>query len=184
MKPTLNLASRAYVNRRLLYASYALGGALLLTVLTISGGYLWNSRQTTSDLQTRIADLDRQIDTQKGRGQVEHSPEDTKKLLARIDFANEVIRKDTFRWTALLSKLEGVVPEGVGLLSIRPDFKAGGLNIVGMARNLESLQDFLDRLLASPDFSAVLLLSQSRLDAKVGMGSQALQFSLALKGAF
>ncbi len=184
MKPTLNLASRAYVNRRLLFASYSLAAVLLLAILTVTGGYLWRSRQTAGDLHTRIADLERQEVAQRGPKTVEYSPEDYKKLLVRIDFANDVLKKDTFRWTALLSRLEGVVPEGVGLRSIRPDFKAGGLNIVGLARNFASLQTFLDQLLASPDFSAVYLLRQERLDPKTGMGSQTLRFTLALKGAF
>ena len=38
MKYTLNLATRAYVNRRTLYLSYALFGALLFVVLLFDGG--------------------------------------------------------------------------------------------------------------------------------------------------
>lgn len=184
MKPNLNLASRTYLNRRLLYASYGLAILVLALLLTGWGVVLWQKQQAVTALKQEITGFKREMGLAESDAEDGVPAEKLQALKTRVAFANSVLRKDTFRWTELLDRLETVVPDGVGLRDIQPDYRDGSLRIGGLARNLVKLQLFLDNLLASPDFSSVYLMNQTRLDPRAGQGSQALSFSLVLKGAF
>jgi type IV pilus assembly protein PilN len=73
----------------------------------------------------------------------------------------------------------------VAISGIQPDYKGKSLNLTGMAREVEDLQQFLDKLLASEHFGDVYLLQQSRLKASgQSEAAGALSFSIVVKGAF
>ena len=186
MNPSLNLATRTYLNRRLLYAAYVLAALLLILSLAGLGTYLWNCRQESQNLRAAIDQMQRDSQPAGGTAEVRFSAEEYQRLRGRIAFFNGVLARDTFRWTDLLDRMEQLVPAGIGLRSIQPEFRGGSLKISGQARNLDKLQDFLDQLLASSDFSAVYLLNQARIEAgrgATGSGNE-LSFSLVLEGAF
>ncbi len=186
MNPSLNLATKTYLNRRLLYAAYGLTMLLLLLFLAGLGAYFWNCRQEGQKLRAAIEQMEQDSQPSAGAAEARFSPEEYKRLRERIAFFNSVLAKDTFRWTDLLGRLENLVPEGIGLRSIQPDFRGRSIRISGLARNLDKLQDFLDRLLVSDDFAAVYLLNQARIDQgrdQQGGGNE-LSFSLVLEGAF
>jgi len=186
MKPSLNLATRTYLNRRLLYLGYGVVIFLLLSGLTGFGYYFWNSYQTRRSIQVAIDQLQQQSLVAKGGAAVPFSTEAYQRVLQRVAFFNGVLEKDSFSWTHLLGRLETLVPQGVGLRSIQPDFHGRSLKISGLARNLDKLQKFLDNLLTTKDFSAVYLLNQARQASRQGRagGSEELSFSIVLEGAF
>jgi type IV pilus assembly protein PilN len=185
MKPSLNLASRTYLNRRLLYVGYTVAIFLLLSGLAGFGYYFWNSYQTSRSIHSTIDQMQQQSLAAKGGAAVPFSTEEYQRVLKRISFFNAALEKNSFSWTHLLGRLEVLVPNGVGLSSIQPDFHGRSLKITGLARNLDKLQGFLDNLLAAKDFSAVYLLNQARQSpAKGRTGGEELSFSIVLEGAF
>jgi len=184
MKPTLNLASRTYLNRQLLYATYGLVALVLAVSLAGSGYYMWTCRQEAAGIRAESTQIKRQLAELGPDSSEKVSPEALQKQQKSIAFANTILRKDAFRWTDLLDKLEGVLPEGVALRSIQPEYRDGSLRINGLARNLDKLQVFLDNLLVSPAFGSAFLLHQERLDPQERLGRDALNFSILLKGAF
>lgn len=184
MKPTLNLASRTYLNRRLLYAGYGLTAALLILLVVSQSLYLWHSSRETRSLGERLGELQQQEQVQHSQGERPFTPADYERVQQRIAFANEVLSQDRFRWTDLFDRLEVLTPGGIGLRSIQPNVKTKAVTLVGEARNLDALQTFLEQTLGAPDFSAVYLLRQEQLDLKSGLGPDALRFNLELKGAF
>lgn len=182
MKLTLNLAGRTYLNRRALRFVYGVVALLLLLVLgVLTYGYLRDYRHFTQVEQWLV-----ELET---RGRVESAPTrpalsgtERERLLSDVDFANGILRMDGFRWTRLLDRLEGVLPETVGIQAIRPDYAKGSFSLTGQARDLDALRRLLDNLSASPEFSDVYLRQQARRETPDGEGL--LGFSLEVKGAF
>jgi type IV pilus assembly protein PilN len=182
MKLTLNLASRTYLNRRALRFSYLGISAILVLLLAFNAyGYL-RAQARIGLLSDRLAELERQRQAESGPPVPKMTPQEQEQLVADVEFANEILKQDGFRWTLLLDQLESVVPERVAIGSIRPNFAAGSFNLSGKARGVEDLKTFLDNLIGSPYFSDVYLLQQARQDLRDG--GSLVGFSLVVKGAF
>ncbi|SNB45279.1 PilN domain-containing protein [Geobacter sp. DSM 9736] len=172
MRLKINLASRTYLNRRQFNVAIALAFAVLGLVLVFNIG-------TVSRNAGEISIAARQIAQYEGKLTGAVPEQDYKALLDRIKFANEIIDRKTYRWTALLDKLEGVVPEGIAITTIDPDTKTGKLKISGAARSFKNLRQFLENLEGSEDFAEVFLVSQA--DVKVGQTQQGISFSIDSK---
>lgn len=183
MKLTLNLASRPYLNRRALYTGYAVLTAVLALLLALNLGFYMRSRAHGRQLTERLAELEREHSVEDKEATATFTPEAYEKLLKRIEFANGILEQDSFRWTDLLSHLEEVVPDNVGVTSIQPDLKGKTLRMTGSALRVEDLRQLLDNLIASPHFGDAYLLQQSRLSGKEGK-SEGIGFTITVKGAF
>ena len=185
MKLTLNLASRTYLNRRLLYGLYLALSGLLAVLLALGIGFHVRSHGQVKQIRKHLAELGQETAT---GARAEESPVSAtayEKLLKDIEFANELLAQDSFRWTALLGRLEEVVPEKVAISGILPDYKGKSLSLTGMARGVEDLQQFLDNLLASAHFGDVYLLQQSRLrEAGQSEAAGGIGFSIVIREAF
>ncbi len=182
MKLTLNLASRSYLNRRALYFAYlAIAGLLLLLLGGNMYGY-WRSHQRAGQLNAWLVELEGARKADQGPIKSALSGPEQERLVADIEFANQILKMDGFRWTWLLDRLEAVLPEPVGIQAIRPDYRQGSFNLTGYARDVEDLRTLLDNMSASPDFSDVYLLQQSRKETPEG--TSVLNFSLVVKGVF
>jgi type IV pilus assembly protein PilN len=185
MKLSLNLASRSYLNRRALYGCYTFLLSLLVLLLALNLAFYFRSQSQARHLKERLAEFDKEL---AGRQEtaVDFSPAAYEEMLEEIAFANEILLKDSFRWTALLDRLEEVVPDKVIIRGIQPDYKNGSLNLTGEARRVEDLRHFLDNLIQSSNFSDVYLLQQAR-DAGKGRndgGQGNIGFTLVVRGAF
>ncbi len=185
MKLDLNLASRAYVNRRALYLCYALLVALLVLLLLILGNSYYRLHAYNGQITAHLEEINRDLGLQ-GSATEEISSPAYQQLQERVSFANLLLAKDSFRWTALLDNLEEVVPAGVRIRSIQPDYRQRALTLVGVARGIKDLRSFLDRLIASPHFSDVFLLDQASVMVKDNLGQDhpSVTFTVDLKGAF
>lgn len=182
MKLTLNLASRSYINRRALYAFYVLLISVLVLLLALNLGFYLRSRSQAHQLKERLAEFDREL---AGRQETiaEFNPAAYEEILKEIAFANEILVKDSFHWTALLDRLEEVVPDKVIIRGIQPDYKSGSLNLTGGARRVEDLRRFLDNLIESSTFSDVYLLQQARETGR-GNNDGDIGFTVVVRGAF
>lgn len=85
-----------------------------------------------------------------------------------VEFINGIIDRKSFMWSVLLSDLEAAVPTGVYLVSIKPDFANGAVNITGVARSLKVALRMVDSMGASKRFSDVYLLNHSRKKSASG----------------
>jgi type IV pilus assembly protein PilN len=181
MKLTLNLASRTYLNRRALRFFYLAVIAVLLLLAAVNlYGYL-RSQAEVGQLTAWLAEIERQQKTPR-REEQKMTQQEQQTLRADVDFANQNLKMDGFRWTQLLDHLEAVVPERVSIRGIRPDFRQGSFTLTGYARSVDDLRGFLDNLHASTGFNDVYLLQQSRQEQQDG--SRLLDFSIVVKGAF
>jgi type IV pilus assembly protein PilN len=177
MRFSINLATRTYLDRRLVNRVGALVLAVLITML------IWNINRTAwsfGELRRLRADISTYENKLNSRPSGV-SEKDYMQLLARIGFYNEMIGRKTFSWMGLLDQMEGAVTDGIAFSAMSPDRKTGTLKIDGRARNFGQLRAFLDKLEDSKVFTAVMLLSHS--DLSVGEKTRGIQFSISCKAA-
>lgn len=186
MKLTLNLASRTYVNRRALSLLYAVLIGILVLLLALNLSLFIRSQRHSARIRAHMAELDRELGQLRAEAGGDVAPEQLQELLVEISFANEILDKDSFRWTDLLNRLEELTFEGVTIRSLQPDYKQGSLKISGLAQDVGDLRRFMDRLFKSPYFKDVFLLQQGGAKVKDNLGRerQAIEFGIVLKGAF
>jgi len=176
MRLTINLATRRYLNLRLLNAVLLACFVLLGALAVFAVGKI---AQNAGEL-SRIQRLSGGIGSGTGGAQV--SEAQLKGLGARIRFANAAIEKKSVNWLILLDLLEEVVPSGVALTQIEPPAKREQtLKITGVARDFANLRIFLENLESSKTFSEVYLLSQT--ETKVGLTQRGLSFNITCKVA-
>lgn len=80
-----------------------------------------------------------------------------KKVLA----INDIIIRETFSWTELLTGVEEVTPGNVSIVRITPDFNSNQIAISGMAASVKDALSFVTNLSSSPKFGNAFLLRHS-----------------------
>jgi type IV pilus assembly protein PilN len=171
----INLATRIYLNTRLLTLSIGAAVVVLLSLLAANCVTFAKNAAEMKTLSGQIAALDAKF-ANASQGVSEHQYRD---LLARVNFANAVIEKKAYNWQMLLDKLELVVPDGVAVSSLMPDPKTGELKLSGVARTFGNLRTFMERLEESAFFTGVYLVSEG--ETKLGDKSSALNFAITCK---
>jgi type IV pilus assembly protein PilN len=173
MKFSINLATRRYLNLRLLN-SLLIGGFVVLALLLIV---------KVRELALNQAELSRIRNlnaTSGGRtGGAVVSEAQLKALAPKIRFANTLIQRKSADWLGLLDQLEQVVPEGVALSSIEPPQRDQWLKLSGTALTFANLRTLLENMEQSRYFSEVYLLSQA--DAAVGQTQHGISFAITCK---
>lgn len=159
MKITLNLASQPYVDLRSVLRRLRLI-MLVLIVVAVPLYLLLKSEQTKAEAATarvdamasRLASLQHQ---QQSYEALMRQPQNAA-VLAQADYLNGLFRKKAFSWTATMTDLETVLPEGVQVLSLDPAVtKSGQVEIhlrvsgaqdraIELVRNLEKSRHFAD----------------------------------------
>jgi len=183
MKLTLNLSSRTFVNRRALYGIYTLLTVALGLLLVLSLVLFGRAQMQLRQARGHLAELEQAGGGARMHGVGSMSSAAYEKVLERIHFANEVLAQDNFSWTDLLNHLEEVVPEKVAVSGIHPDYKERSLRIVGVARGVSDLREFLDNLSDSPYFKEVYLLQQGRVERSAAAGA-GISYSIVVREAF
>jgi type IV pilus assembly protein PilN len=174
---SINLATRTYLDRRLVNRIGAAICAALLLILA------WNINHAASNLgelrrlRADIASYESRLSSRpNGVSEKEYT-----RLLGSISFYNEIIGRKSFNWMGLLEQLELVTPEGIALSAVAPDMKTWDLKIDGRAKNFAQIRSYLDKLEDSKVFTSVLLLSHANV--LVGNQTKAVQFSISCKAA-
>ncbi len=171
----INLATRVYINTRLLKLCTIAAVVLLASLLFVNVSTIASRTVEMKNLAKQIAVMDEKLKTiNKGVSAKEYNA-----LLSRINFANALIEKKTYNWLALLDNLEIVVPDGVAISSIEPDPRGQALKLAGVARSFKNLRVFLEHLEDSKFFTDVYLASQG--DAKLTDNSQVISFNLTCR---
>jgi Tfp pilus assembly protein PilN len=167
MKVRLNLATSPLESHR----RFALGAALLGTVtiaaLVLLAGNAYRVWRADYALRTQLTSVQKKMDQLRGqrRGLEEffNQPE-TLKVRDRAAFINALIEQRSFPWTKIFMDLERNLPEGVRVVSISPKMSGGRVEVklvIGAATDEGKLK-FLRALEASPEFSRIQLLAETR----------------------
>jgi Tfp pilus assembly protein PilN len=147
----LNLATRPLRNRRFYRVSFAVlvlvlaGLAALAGFLTVKYGLAHRkARAEVSGLEARIA---------RAGGETSRfqsiATAAAKSDQEAINLVNTVIMRKVFSWTALLSELEGALPETSYITSLAPNFageSAVDLRVKVVSRDLDDLLALIDHL--------------------------------------
>ena len=122
-----------------------------------------NAEVDSRALARRLADMESKL----------NRPEATAKL-SEIGFLNDIIVRKTFSWTRMFATLEQVTPDGVHLVTLRPEFvpETGiTLHIDVRGRSTSDITEFIERLQAAPVFDTVRVHSEikAETDLEVSM---------------
>jgi len=175
MRFTINLATRTYIDQRLIRRCVIACMAVMLA-LTV-----WNVTRFSSNLgelnrlRSEIAAFEGKLNSRPSGV----SENDFNRQLASIRFFNTVIARKTHDWLGLLDQVENATPEGIALSNLVPDTKTGTLKIEGRARSFTQVRAYLEKLEDSKNFSDILLLSHG--DVLVGEKTRAVQFSISCR---
>jgi len=158
MRISVNLASRPFVELRPLFARLRIAmGALVLLAVGLAVGLHLLSRRVNA-AESRMQELQNQTTTlinERNANETRMRQPQNQAILERSRFLNDVFRRKSFSWTAVMMDLENVLPAGVQVTSIEPVITPEGeVNIrlrvsgdrdreVDLVRNLERSQRFI-----------------------------------------
>ena len=185
MKPTLNLASRRYLNRRATNRVLLVAGMVLTVFAALQGQSYLQGQQQIDRTNKNIESLERKLTLLQGDLPQHLTASRIEAQKAEFAEAERLLKRDAFRWTALFDKMERQLPSGVSVDSFQPDYNKNSLELIGVAKKLSDLQRLLDRLLAD-SFAQVFLKNQSLVDVDDGMEGKksAHQFVITIEGVF
>ncbi len=186
MKLNLNLASRRYVSKRALQQGFVAVTVILLFFGAWEVSTLISSNNALQVNQQHLGEVKFQLQELRGGPQKTLSIEERAALEKSYSIAVDLLKRDAFRWTALLDRMEGLLPVGVSLTDFKPAYKKKSLSLNGQARSLKEMRIFLDQLLKSKDFAQVYLKGHSRIKVRDYADAErgAISFSLQLEGVF
>lgn len=178
----LNLASRSYLDRRSVRRWLLLACGLLALLLAVNLLYGWRNLQQLRQVDAHLAEVDGKLAAQRGREATTYTPAVFARAMEQIGAANQIIDADRFRWTALLGRLEELLPADVAIRSLKPNYRDRSLQISAVARDTAAMRELLDALLAAEGLDQVFLINQSL--AEQADGEPVVQFSLSIREAF
>lgn len=175
MRFTINLVTRTHLDHQLLNR-IAYGMIAILLLLTV-----WNVSRVSSNLGelSRLRTETSAIEQKLGARPNGISEADFSRQKTRVRFYNEIIERKSISWTGLLELFEGVTPDGISLSSVSQGKKQGEWKIEGRARTFSAVQNYLEKLEASKQFSNILLLSHQNM--ATGERVHGVQFSISFK---
>jgi type IV pilus assembly protein PilN len=178
----LNLASRVYLDRRSVRRWLLLGSGLLALVLAVNLLYAFRNIQQLQQVNGHLTEIESKLASRRGSASTKYTPEAFARVMTQIGAANKMIEADQFRWSALLGRMEELLPEGVAIRNLAPDFKNRSLKISAVARDATAMTALLDALLSSSDMKQARLLEQSWDEP--ANGEPVMSFSIEIREAF
>ncbi|MEI6208810.1 MAG: PilN domain-containing protein [Desulfuromonadales bacterium] len=178
MRFSINLATRSYIDQRLLNRIIAL--AMVVLVLLLG----WNVARISWNLgeQGRLDSEVRAFETNLNARPGGISEHDFTRQQARVRFFNEIIDRKGTDWMRVLDLVETVTPEGIALAAFTPGKKNGELKLDGRARSFDVVRRYVENLEGSKLFSDVLLLSHQEMI--VGEHGRGVRFLITCKVQF
>jgi hypothetical protein len=137
-----------------------LGAILLVCALAVIAQlgrqYLYFG-QVLAGWEAREDQVARVTQRHDGRGPTSH--QDQEQLSREVTKANEVLRRVALPWGALFQAVETAAPTDVALLAMEPDADKQVLKIVGEAKDVAAMLDYLKTLEGATLFRTVTLQS-------------------------
>ncbi|WP_020676037.1 PilN domain-containing protein [Geopsychrobacter electrodiphilus] len=186
MKLTLNLASRSYLNRRALNSGFIVFLCILLLSVGWAANTMIESNKMLHLIQQQVQETQQELLRLQGGPRKTLTSAERGFLEKEHEIVGELLAQDAFRWTALLDRMEKLLPEGVSLTDFQPNYKKKSLSLRGQAVDLKAMRLFLDRLLKKSEFDQVYLQNHSRIKVRdyADVEREAISFSLQIEGVF
>lgn len=175
MRFTINLASRTYLDQRLIRRCIVAGMAVMLLLTA------WNVIRISTNLGElrRLNAENATFEAKLNSRPAGVSESDFSRLLASVRFFNGVIERKSYPWLGLLDQVENATPEGIALSSLVPEMKNRAVKIDGRAKSFAQVRAYMDKLEDSKKFTDILLLSHGEL--LVGEKTRAVQFTISCR---
>lgn len=173
MRYTINLTTRTHLDHQLLNKFISITAIILLLIA------VWNVSQVASNVveQSRMAVEIEAIQKKSLLKNGAISESDINRQKSRVRFYNEIIARKSNNWLKILESFENVTPDGISLSSLTPDKKTGDWKIAGRARNFKAVQQYLETLESSKEFSNIMLMSHQNIIT--APGERGVQFSIS-----
>jgi Tfp pilus assembly protein PilN len=159
MRFTINLATRTYLDHRLLNR---LAICIIIALVLVTG---WNVTRVATNLGERsrlsseVAALQDKLAAKPGSV----SENEFTRQKTRNRFYNEIIERKSTDWFSILEIFESVTPEGISLSSLAPGKKQEEWKIEGRAKSFKLVQQYLEKLESSKNVSNILLMSHQNM---------------------
>lgn len=175
MRFTINLATRTYLDHRLLNRIAYCAITLLLLITA------WNVNRVSSNMgeQSRLKAEISGAQSTLGAKPSGISEAELSRQKTQIRFYNEIIERKSKNWLNILELFENVTPEGIAMSSLMPDKKLEVFKIDGHARSFKVLQQYLEKLETSKNFSSIMLISHQNM--VTGEKERGVKFSISCK---
>jgi len=183
-----NLSTYYYTDKRIKYVLCPLL-TLLIVIFTFYNYRAYSSQQ--GKLQVLIADvagvrkevgaLRQKVNKfKKGRGvRADKGAED---IAGRIKWINAVLERKNFSWSEMFYSLEKVMPKGVSITKINPDYEGKKIRISGAAKGFDNVAALVDNLDASDYVKKSFLLSENAI--LIDNKFPAISFEVEAEGKF
>ena len=187
MKPMeikLNLSSKPYLNRQSVRLWLLLSCVFMLLLLILNCSYAYQNWRQLSLLESRFLALGAQVSDAQG-APTGYTPEKHTTVKDEVALVNEIVAADQFRWTALLSRFEELLPAEVSIRNIQPNFSEHSVQLACLASDVSAMTRFVDNLLTSEDLNQAYLQRHGEVESAVGgRKMQQVGFSLVIREAF
>lgn len=173
MRLDINLATRPYQDSQRFYSTWLPLLALLAAAAIASSVYAYRHYEDSRSVQRQLADKQHQM------SQLEKELADARTTLDapqnsgtrdQAQFINELFARKAFSWTKVLADLETVMPDGVQVLSIKPETTSDGqfhFLLTVAADRREDAIELERRMEESPRFvDPAILNERTRRDSK------------------
>ena len=178
MRIRINFASREYILARKVYVVLLLALAAAASVFVINYGDYTSAQAREAVLTNQLKLHDKiaaNVTAKLAEAGKKAAENDVKAAVMQAQFADAAIDRRVFSWTEFLNRLEEVVPDGVGIGSIKPDFSTLDMDISGTALSMDRLTEFMDRMTKSPyfeDIPPIFHTTEQVADKDIGMSLQ------------
>jgi Tfp pilus assembly protein PilN len=155
----LNLAARPYRDYRPVYAVVVALSLLIAFLMLNNIDTYYRYVSETKTTRAKIAQLDRQADTEQARAQASDALVrniDTAALDEDARFINNRLAQRAFSWSELLDRLESVLPSDVRIKTISPSFDKSGmvhLELACDAKDTNGTIETINRFNRDPHFA-------------------------------
>jgi len=175
MRFTINLATRSYLDQRMVRRCIVAGMAFM-ALLSV-----WNVTRFASNLgELRRLKVENAAFEEKLNSRPSGVSEaDFSRMQSRIRFFNTLIERKATNWLGLLGQLENATPEGIALSSVVPEIKNGALKIEGRAKSFTQVRAYMEKLEESKAFADILLLSHE--DLMVTESTRGVKFTISCR---
>lgn len=187
MKVRLNLATVPAENQRRFLLGAGMAGAGALLLLVVLGVHIARTLAETRAQRERLAHAEQELSQllgEQARLQSYFARPDTRAVLDRVRFVNDLLEQKNLPWTQMLLDLGSLLPPGVRVVELAPQ-TAGHALAVKMT--VEAVSDgnklaFLRAIQRAPAFTHLQVTAENRTGSSAG-GHVQLQLELLYTGA-
>jgi hypothetical protein len=138
---------------------------LLASAVLAVGFAAWQYTQLQAERAGLALQLEALTDVKKTPATVPVAPKDQAVMKEQVKQANAVLAELGRPWPRLFSQLEVAAGPEIALLAIRPDAAKGQLRVIGEARHLGDVLEYVHRLVESGGFTDVVLEQHEVVEA-------------------